>query len=146
MTTPLNGLLGGVIVGLAAALAVHFGSRLAPAPEGAEGSIWHRVLGDRFGGRRWARVDSLAVYGGILGTLLLAVELFVLGVLGVPPTWFEALAVAGLWSLGAFAVLAVSLRVALGSALGGRALGGLLAYHAVYGLGLGAWLRLTWIT
>jgi hypothetical protein len=86
------------------------------------------------------------LYGGLAGGTLLALELFVLGILGVPPTPVEALGVAVAWSALLFGGLSVAWRVASPTSLTRSRLGELLVYHLVYGLGFGLWIRMTWIT
>jgi hypothetical protein len=136
MTTILNGLLGGLVVGLVAATATRL------------------VAGDASGGRvgfavpssRWSTFAVRLSYGCLAGGALVALELFVLGLLAVPPTLLEAFGVAVAWSALLFGVLSAVRWVASSRSLARSHLGGSLVYHLVYGLGLGLWIRLTWIT
>lgn len=77
---------------------------------------------------------------------LVAVELFALDLLGIPPTAGEALGVAVAWSTLLFSVLFVGWRVATPRSAQRSQLGELFVYHLLYGLGLGLWIRMTWIT
>lgn len=142
MTTILNGVLGGVIVGLLATVATRFvGDRLGLGPE-------HRAVsdGDQFVGSPWMLGVLLVGYGSGLGGMLVVLELFVLGVLGVPPTLAEALGVALGWSALVFGAVFLLWWVGSGATLTRSRRTRLLVYHLVYGLGFGAWIRLTWIT
>jgi len=142
MTIVLNGLLGGVIVALLASVAMRFvGDGGAVAGEGSGVDI-----GGRLASSPWASILLLLVYGGVLGGTLVALELYVLGMLGVPPTRGEAMVVAVLWSAVVFGVLVALWRFGLGIPLDRARLRKPLVFHLVYGLGLGAWIRLTWIT
>jgi hypothetical protein len=142
MTTVLNGLLGGGIVALLATVATRFvGERgvLGGEIPGVDG-------GDRLASSPWASTLLLLIYGSVLGGALVALELYVLGMLGVPPTLVEALVVTIPWSAIVFGVLVVLWRFGLRIPLDRSRLGKLLVFHLVYGPGLGAWIRLTWIT
>ena len=125
MTTVLNGLVGGLVAGGVAAVAAE-------------------LVFD--GPRDWTRVALELGYGAAAGGVLLALELFVLGVLGVPPATREALGVALGWSVALFVALAGLERVVRGRGLDRPFVAGLAAYHLVYGLCLGVWIRVTWIT
>ncbi|WP_276271977.1 hypothetical protein [Haloarcula litorea] len=126
MTTLVNGLLGGLAAGLlASAVAVWVG----PASRSS----------------RARTVAGAGGYGAVAGAVLVALELFVLGLLGVPPTRGEALAVAVGWSALLLALTA-AVRATRSDGSGWPPLRALVAFHVVYGLLLGAWIRLTWIT
>ena len=129
MTTLLNGLLGGGAAGLVAALAVQ-----AMASSDARPSALAGVAD-----------------GALAGLGFVAVELSVAGVLGVPPSLGEALGAAVGWS----ALLCLGLLASRRLPRSGGANGGvpvvpaarlLIAYHLAFGVGLGLWVRLTWIT
>ncbi|SFG62864.1 hypothetical protein SAMN04488063_2640 [Halopelagius inordinatus] len=93
MTTSLNGLVGGAVVGVLATLAAHaVGGR--EATETAS---------------RWRAYLVPVAYGSAAGGLLVALELFVLGILAVPPSRGEALTVAVAWSI-ALLVAALAVR------------------------------------
>lgn len=134
MTTVPNGVLGGLLVGLVAAVVTRFvGAGPVAAdrtPDGSAARPW------------WLAVVVLAAYGGLAGGLLVGLELYLLGVLAVPPTAVEAFGVAIAWSALLFVAAAVVSR-AISSAPADRSL---LVYHLVYGLGFGVWIRVTWIT
>lgn len=141
MTTPVNGLIGGLVVGLLAAGATNVVAGEPP--------VARRLLAvvrgeDRPAGRAGTALQ--VVYGGVAGAVLVLLELFVLGVLSVPPALGESLAVGVAWSGVLFVVAVVAARATLGSSSAPSAVRGLLAYHLVYGVGLGLWIRLTWIT
>lgn len=128
MTTVVNGLLGGGVAGLFAVLA----TTLAPTGVG--------ILP---GASRAVRVVAGTSYGVLAGGTLVAVELFVLQLLSVPPPTGTAMAVALLWA-GVLFFLGAIVEIGLGREGGGFT--GLLVYHGVFGVALGAWIRLTWIT
>lgn len=138
MTTVLNGLLGGLIAGAAATAAAGLVARESSDDTAALGGV---------AASRWGRAALGLLYGSVGGGALVALELFVLGALGVPPTVGEALGVALAWS-GALFLTAVAVRRAVrDGGLDRTAAGsGLLAYHLAYGACLGVWIRLTWIT
>ena len=141
MTTVLNGLIGGLVAGLVAAGA----ARLVAADGSAAPSPAAAVLGRR-AASGWSGLAAAALYGCVAGGALVAFELSVLGVLGVPPATREALGVALGWSVALFVALAALERVARGRALDRPFVAELAAYHLVYGLCLGVWIRATWIT
>ena len=142
MTTILNGLLGGLLVGFVAAVAVRF---LDSEPS-ATAALLRRVGGDRVASSRWGEFAVLTVYGGLAGGALLVLELFVLQVLAVPPAFGEALGVTMALSALLFVILVAVWRIGSSLPLARSRLGELLVYHLVYGLGLGIWIRMTWIT
>jgi hypothetical protein len=142
MTTLLNGVLGGAIVGGFAAAVTAIVAKRAGTGDGSKGTPER----SRAGAIGWKRGILLVGYGSALGGGLLALELFVLGVLGVPPTLGEAFAVALAWSGVVFGAVFVGWRVGGSRLLTQGDRQQLLVYHLCYGLGLGAWIRLTWIT
>jgi len=134
MTTLLNGLLGGLVVGVVATLAAQVAGVL---------------LGGADGPRRASRSREIAAqvaYGVFAGLALVALELFVLGLIAIPPTVAEAFGVAVGWSAVLLVALLVARRVGGTLPFGRPRLAELLAYHLVYGVALGGWIRLTWIT
>lgn len=140
MTTILNGLLGGFVAGLLAVGAVGL-LRAAGITGRASES------GASNGGRDLSRRSELLLvlgYAALAGAVLVALELIVLGVLAVPPTRYEALAVGLAWGLGLFAAVGAAV-IAAAPSLRSR-LADLAAFHLAYGLLLGLWIRLTWIT
>lgn len=142
MTTILNGILGGVIVGLLATLVTRVvGNRLGRDSELESGSDSTPLVES-------SRVLSglLVGYGSILGGVFVALELIVLGLIGVPPTLAEAFGAALRLSVIAFAAAFLLWRFGSGASLTQSRRTRLLVYHLVYGLGFGAWIRLTWIT
>lgn len=142
MTTILNGVLGGVLVGLIAA-----GVTWLVADESSVTSIvLDRVSGSRASVSRWMVVASQVAYGGFAGGLLVALELLVVGVLAVPPTSGDALGVAIAWSTLLFGLVIVSWRLGIARSITRPQFVELLVFHLVYGIGLGIWIRLTWIT
>lgn len=142
MTTILNGLLGGLVGGTVAAFVT---SLIADDPSVAE-EVLRRAAGSNLTPSRRVAVFAQISYGGLAGGTLVALELFVLGVLAVPPTSVEAFSVAGAWSALLFGILLASWRFGPWQWVTSSQLGELLIYHLVYGLGLGGWIRLTWIT
>jgi hypothetical protein len=141
VTTLLNGLLGGLLIGLVAG----FVTRFVENDPSATAMILNRLIGDSTTTSRWWELVGHVLYGGFAGGVLVALELFAFGVLAVPPALGEALGVAIAWSALLFVLWAVVLRV--GSSLpAGSSLRALVVYHLVYGIGLGLWIRVTWIT
>jgi hypothetical protein len=141
MTTLVNGLLGGAL----AALLATAGASLVPRAA-TEGSQNTRGRTDPSRRIRWLPPLVGVLYGSTAGGLLVVLELSVLGLLAVPPTLAATLRVAVGWSALLF-VLSVPGRSVLHGHLRGRLdLATLLVYHLVYGVGLGLWVRLTWIT
>lgn len=138
MTTILNGLLGGAIVGVVATLTARL----------ASGVRWGQTAGSgtESTASRWKAYLSAVAYGTAAGGALLALELYVLGVLAVPPSVGEAFAVAVAWSAALLVAVLAVWRFALRSRLNRSRLRGLVAYHAVFGVGFGLWIRLSWIT
>lgn len=94
MTTILNGLLGGLLIGFVAAIV----TRLVANEPSATGAVLERVLGVGASSSRWVEFLIRLVYGSLAGGTLIALELFVLGILAVPPTTVEAFGVAVVWS------------------------------------------------
>lgn len=132
MTTILNGLLGGFLIGLIAATVIRFMIK--------DSSATATLL------EKWVELFILTSYGGFAGGTLIALELFVLEILAVPPTTIEAFGVAVAWSVFLFGMLNVVWRVAPSRWFPDSYRRKLLVYHLVYGLGLSLWIRLTWIT
>lgn len=141
MTTILNGLLGGLLTGLVAGVV----TQLVTDDPSATAEALKGRLGNRVATSRWGEFAVQLSYGGLAGGVLVALELYVLGMLAVPPTIGEALGIAVTWSALLFGTQVVFWRV-VSSPLDRSHLVELLAYHLVYGLGLGAWIRMTWIT
>ena len=142
MTTILNGLLGGLLVGLVAAVIARFVSK----EPSATAALLVRALGSETSSVRRMEFVVWGLYGALAGGLLVALELHVLEILGVPPAPVEAISIAVAWSALLLSVLSVIWWIASSHSSGRSHLGGLLVYHLVYGLGLGLWIRLTWIT
>ncbi|WP_254838604.1 hypothetical protein [Natronomonas marina] len=140
MTTVLNGLLGGLLVGVLAATV----TRSVDTEPSAWAARTTDALGVRTVAARWLDGATRVAYGGVGGGALVALELYVLGVLAVPPTVGEAFGMAVAWSALLFAVRVLFARV--GPSPDRSRLVAPLVYHLVYGLGLGVWIRLTWIT
>lgn len=141
MTTLLNGLLGGLVVGVLAAVAVRF----VVGDSSAIAAVLTRFLGvDE--PSRWTVFAARVLYGGLAGTALLAVELYAVGLLGVPPTTAAALTVAVGWSALLFVLTALVWRVPFSRPPDGPFLRELFVYHLVFGVGFGGWIRITWIT
>lgn len=142
MTTLLNGLLGGLLVGIVSTVAVEIvGGRRTPVA-----AMLDVVQGEDGGTARAVRVATTVLYGTVGGLVLVALELYVLGVVGVPPAPLEAYGLAVGWGAVLLAVLAAAYRVAFRLQFDRDVLVALVLFHAVYGLGLGIWIRLTWIT
>jgi hypothetical protein len=141
LTTPLNGILGGLLVGLVAGV----GARFVDSGPSPTAMLLIRLTGDSRTSGRWAELAGHVLYGGLAGGTLVALELFVLGVLAVPPALGEALGVAIAWSTLLFVLWAGVLRVGRSNS-SDSPLPALFVYHLVYGIGLGVWIRMTWIT
>lgn len=141
MTTLPNGLLGGLLIGLVAGAVTRF---VDSNPSVAD-ILLKRGAGDGTTTSGWLELAGHVLYGGLAGGVLLALELFVLGILAVPPALWEALGVTVAWSALLFVLWAVVLRLGV-SLPSESSLRGLAVYHLVYGVGLGIWIRVTWIT
>lgn len=128
MTTIINGLLGGAVVALVATLAARL------------------VGGGGKSASRWRSYLSAVVYGSAAGGALVALELFVLGVLAVPPSISEAVTVSVAWSVVLLSVSLVVWRFVHGAESERANRRQLVAYHVVFGFSLGVWIRMTWIT
>lgn len=142
MTTLLNGLLGGLIVGLVAAVA----AERADDGRSATRAVVRSLAGDGTANSLPVRLLARTAYGGVAGVALLALELYALGALGVPPSFGEAAAVAVAWSAVLFVVAFAVARAAFDPRDGTTDVRGLLLYHLVFGLGFAVWIRTTWIT
>jgi hypothetical protein len=142
VTTLLNGLLGGLFAGVLAAVVV----RIVAGESSATAAVLARTVGPRRAASRWWVVAAWLSYGSLAGGALVALELFVLGLLGVPPSTAESLGVAVAWSALLFGLASAVLGVAFSLSFVRSRLDGLVGYHLGYGLGLGLWIRLTWIT
>lgn len=142
MTTLLNGLLGGLLVGVAATLAVE----VVGDGRSAVSAMLGVLSPERAGTVRVWRIATAVLYGTLGGLALVAVELYVLGVVGVPPTPLEAYGLAVAWAVLLLAAVAVAYRFVFRLRFDRDVLVDLLLFHAVYGLGLGLWIRMTWIT
>ena len=140
MTTVLNGLIGGLVAALVAAGA----ARLVAADRADAPALAAAVLGSR-AASGWSGLASEVLYGCVAGGAFVALELSVFDVLGVPPALWDALGMAVGWSAALFAVAALG-RAARGRALDRPFVAELAAYHLAYGLCLGVWIRVTWIT
>lgn len=171
VTTIVNGLLGGAVAGLLGTLALALApleppaiSPVADGPGGATATDESSDAGvtggsgERDGAdatsevaasgaaRRSGRVVRAVVgvgYGAVAGATLVALELFVVNAVSVPPAATTALAVTLVWA-GMLFFLGVVTEVATGRDQ--RGFTGLLVYHAVFGVALGVWIRLTWLT
>lgn len=142
MTTILNGLVGGLLVGLLAAIV----TQVVDSDSSATMVVLQRTVGARFARSRWWTLGVQVFYGGLAGVIFIVLELFALQALAIPPTVGEAFSVAIGWSALLFVVWVVIVRVGLSHPKDRSLLAEVLAYHLVYGLGLGMWIRLTWIT
>lgn len=142
MTTVLNGLLGGLLAGVIAAVA----ARRARGEPPAVGSLLAWVVGNRNARARWAGHAARLAYGGVAGAALVTLELTVVSALAVPPGLGAALGIAVAWSAVLAGLLVVGRRLAAAIPFCHAPLRELLTYHLVFGLGLGIWIRLTWIT
>ena len=142
MTTLLNGLLGGLVVGLVAGVAATLVADDGPAVS----TVFETALGREPSRSRAVGLLVATLYGGVAGLLLVALELYALGVLAVPPAVAEAFGVALVWSAVLFLATVGVRRAVADRAAAGSGLVGLAVYHLVYGVGLGVWIRMTWIT
>ncbi|QIO23033.1 hypothetical protein [Haloarcula sp. JP-L23] len=132
MTTVLNGLLGGLVVGLVATTATAAAS--------------NQGLADAIGVPRWVVLSAEVVYGAVAGGALVALELYVFGVLGVPPSAVDVLGLTLGWSVTLLLATLAGVTVLAGRGVGRSAAVPLAVYHLVYALGLWVWVRATWIT
>lgn len=142
MTSLLNGLLGGLLIGLVAGIAL----QLIDNDPSATAVILSQVVDEGTATSRGLGFAGQVAYGGLAGLGLLALELYALGVLSVPPAFGTAFGVALVWSALLSVVWFVIWR-ALPSFRWDRSyVTELLMYHLVFGLGFGLWIRVTWIT
>lgn len=141
MTTPLNGLVGGALAALLAAAAAGLVGDGSSPTAPASGT----AFGDRLRALGWRGLALQVAYGSAAGGALVAFELFVGGGLGVPPTAVEAFSATLVWSAVLFGLATALRRFGVRTPVD-RSLRGRLAYYLVYGVGLGVWIRLTWIT
>lgn len=142
MTTLLNGLLGGLVVGIVATLAVEMVGEGRSAVSAMLGVLFDEGVETA---RSW-RIATTVVYGTIAGLALVALELYVLGLVGVPPTPGEAYGLAVAWGAVLLAGFAAVYRFGFRLQFDRDVLVELILFHVVYGLGLGVWIRMTWIT
>ena len=77
------------------------------------------------------------VYGALAGGLLVALEHVVVSLLSVPPTFAEALTLAGPWSVLLFLAVVAVWRLGFGSADEGQHLAEFAAYNLVYRVEMG---------
>ena len=141
MTTVLNGLIGGLLAGVVAAGA----ARLVAADSADVPALAAAVLGDNAAVSGWRGLAVEVLYGCVAGGAFVAIELSVLDVLGVPPAAWDAVGTAAAWSTALF-VVAVAVGYVRERSLDRPFAAELAAYHLAYGLCLGVWIRLTWIT
>lgn len=134
MTTLINGVLGGLIASAVAAIAIH--AIGGPRPFEVPGEDATRV--------RWRVLQATLGYGAIAGLGFMVIELYVVGLLGIPPTFVEAFAAAGLWATVMLVVSTLASYVSEKHVLGG--VRRLLVFHLVFALAFGLWIRVTWIT
>jgi TRAP-type C4-dicarboxylate transport system permease large subunit len=113
MTTVLNGVLGGLLVGAIATIS----TRVVAGEASVTTAMRTRIFGENAGSSRRWDVGVQLSYGAIAGGALLVLELLVLGLLGVPPTASEALAVALAWSALLAGTVIVLWRVTASSPL-----------------------------
>lgn len=140
MTTILNGLLGGLLIGLVAGTV----TQLADSDPSATAVVLAGAVGARASSTRAVQLVAQLLYGCLAGGVLLVLELYLLEFLGVPPTISEALGVAVAWSALLFGTVVAVWRVV--ASLSAEQLREVFVYHLVYGIGLGLWIRVTWIT
>ncbi|MFO8114742.1 MAG: hypothetical protein R6U01_05185 [Halorubrum sp.] len=86
------------------------------------------------------------LYGGVAGVGLVVIELYVLRVLSVPPSFDVALGVAVARSAVLFVGAFLAWRKALSRPSDRSYVAELFAYHIVFGVGFAVWIRLSWIT
>ncbi|MBX0323386.1 hypothetical protein EGH21_10130 [Halomicroarcula sp. F13] len=86
------------------------------------------------------------VYGAVAGGALVALELSVFGVLGVPPSAVDVLGLTLGWGLTLLLATLAGVTLVAGRGVGRSAAVPLVVYHLVYALGLWVWVRATWIT
>lgn len=93
-------LLGGLVVGLLAGVAL----QLLDDDPSAATVVLARLVDDRTATSRGPELAAAVAYGGLAGLALLALELYALGVLAVPPSFAEAFGVALAWAAVLFVV------------------------------------------
>lgn len=135
MTTIRNRLLGGLLTGFVAGVV----TQLVKNDPSATAVVLKRIFGNRVAISRLGEGMVQLVYGGLAGGVLVALELFVLGMLAVPPTIGEALGIAVAWSALLFRYLVVFWWIDSSFPFDQSHLVELLVYHPAYGLGLGVW-------
>lgn len=142
MTTILNGLLGGLLVGFVAAVVTQ---AVAGTPSATAGAL-EQLFGDTGKRSRWWEVTVQVIYGGLAGAGLLIIELHALQRIAIPPSTGEALGIPIIWSMLLLLVLTIIWKSIDSLALDRSSLLELLTYHLVYGVCFGVWIRMTWIT
>lgn len=141
MTTVLNGLLGGALAGVLASVI----ARAVLSNRSAAIAVVDALFGTTLADSSLTATLVDLLYGALAGGVLLALELYVLGLLGVPPSIGEAFGVGIGWG-----VVLLALATLVANAVGGRidraTASHLVAYHLAFGLALGLWIRISWIT
>lgn len=141
MSTVLNGLLGGLVAGLVATLvAWRFDGEL---------SVGEAVVSGVLGGAsvsRWSVGLACVLYGTVAGGVFLLLELYVLGLLAVPPTTVEAFAAGVGWAVFLAGLWFVAGRLFAERSVRGSWSRWVVVYHAAYGLAFGTWIRVSWVT
>lgn len=140
MTTIGNGIIGGVAGAIVGMILV----RLLYTETAITAIFISRDRMDDTPG--WSAIVFPVLYGGLGGGTLVALDLYVTGILGVPPTVGKAFGVAVGWSAVLFAVLLILQRASHSQSESQAPLKPLLVFHLCYGLALGTWIRFTWIT
>lgn len=140
MTTLFNGVLGGAFAALVASVAAAFlggASPLPPLRRAATEAVERRRRG----------LDTLVAvaYGTVAGGALVGLELSALDLLAVPPSRAAALGLAVGWSLLVCGAALLVWRRTGPERLADR-WSGVVAFHLAFGLALGVWIRLTWVT
>lgn len=140
VTTVLNGLLGGLVAGAVAVVAL----RIAAGPQ----SLLASVRGDTSDLGTVDRVVGVLaelVYAAVVGGLFVALERYVLDTLAVPPRGDRVLWLTLGWAVALFLVGTVVWRLGGDRSLLRGPYRDLLSFHLTYALVLAAWIRLTWI-
>lgn len=138
MTTPLNGAIGGMVAALSSAVIVRL--LRVVAVHGTAGLNLQRFRVHQV----WALV--LLFYGSLAAVILFTLDTRLFGVLSVPPSTIEAIGVAAIWSVTLGMAVAAIGPIVWGMRVGQARRIDILGFHLIYGLFLGIWIRLTWIT
>lgn len=138
MTTPLNMAIGGVIAAVLCVLTLGSIKRLARSD-----ALGFDLLRPRHP-PLWALLVLL--YGLLASVVLFAVDARFFDVLSVPPMITDAVGIAVGWSMLLGVILATAWPYLPNRMVGPAKPLDILGFHLAYGVILGVWIRVTWLT